>query len=239
MQETLEVRLAETAAFDIKYVGSERTPIIIVDNYASEIAPVIKHACKQEYTVDTNSYYPGRRAKAPKSYVYSLLKPIYEKLRQVYQVPEHMRFQPRLGYYSLVTTEPEKLSALQRIPHFDSNNTYYLAVLHYLNEGSFGGTAFYRHRETGFERITSERRDHYLRSLQKQLDDFGELEAKYIIGDTELFQQIALVGYKPNRLVVYPGNLLHSGIINSEVDLHNDPMHGRLTGNIFAEFISQ
>ena len=238
MQETLEIRLAETAAVDVKYIGSERTPIVIVDNYASEIAPVITHACKQEFAVDTNSYYPGLRAKASKSYVYSVLKPIYEKLRQIYQVPEYMRFQPRLGYYSLVTTEPEKLSTLQRIPHFDSNNSYYIAVLHYLNQGNFGGTAFYRHRQTGFERITSHRRDHYLRCLQQQIDELGELEAEYITCDTQLFQQIASVEYKPNRLVIYPGSLLHSGIINADADLHNDPERGRLTGNIFAEFFS-
>jgi hypothetical protein len=236
MQQDPEVYLAEAAELRVEYVGAERTPIMVIDNFAKEIAFVIQHACQQEFLADMSSYYPGIRARVPKSYAYSLLKPIYAKLREVFEVPANLRFQPRLGYYSLVTAAPAQLSLLQRIPHFDSNNTYYLAILHYLNDGDFGGTAFYRHKETGFERISVERREEYLAILERQFEAAGEPQPGYISGDTHLFEKIGVVNYKSNRLVVYPSNLLHSGIINSDKDINADPASGRLTANIFAEF---
>lgn len=236
MQLEPEVYFAEAAALSVEYVGAERTPIMVIDNFAREIHSVINHACQQEFLADTTSYYPGVRARVPKSYAYSLLKPIYAKLREVFEVPANLRFQPRLGYYSLVTAAPKQLSLLQRIPHFDSNNTYYLAILHYLNDGDFGGTAFYRHKETGFERISVQRREEYLAMLERQFEASGEPQSGYISGNTELFEKIGALDYKPNRLIVYPSNLLHSGIIKSDIDLNADPASGRLTANIFAEF---
>lgn len=236
MQQDPEVYLAETAEPRVDYVGAECAPILVIDNFAKEIRSVVEHACQQEFLADASSYYPGVRARVPKSYAYSLLKPIYEKLRDVFEVPENLRFQPRLGYYSLVTAAPAQLSVLQRIPHFDSNNTYYLAILHYLNDGDFGGTAFYRHKKTGFERISVERREEYLAVLEREFAISGEPQPGYISDNTDLFEQIGVVDYKPNRLVVYPSNLLHSGIIRSEKDINADPASGRLTANIFAEF---
>jgi len=45
------------------------------------------------------------------------------------------------------------LDYLQRIPHVDSFLGSQLAFVHYLFKADPGGTAFYRHRGTGFEII--------------------------------------------------------------------------------------
>lgn len=68
MQENPEIKLAENVAFRVDCLGFERTPIFVIDDYASDIASVIRNACKQEFIVDSNSYYPWRRARVPKSY---------------------------------------------------------------------------------------------------------------------------------------------------------------------------
>lgn len=230
------VTLSADAQLAVKLVGEEKTPVIVIDDYAKDCAPVLQHACQQNYTFDKSGYYPGLRAPAPKSYVFSLLKSIYETLRDVYAVPSTYEFKPRLGYYSLVSLPPEELSLLQRIPHFDSNNSYYLAVLHYLNPGNFGGTAFFRHKPTGFERIGNARVDEYIRSVQDCFSHSGEPESKYIAGNTEQYEICDTVDYQQNRLVIYPGSLLHSGMVDPSVDVNADPQSGRLTGNIFVEF---
>jgi hypothetical protein len=48
-----------------------------------------------------------------------------------------------------------------------------------------------------------------------------------------LYHQIE---YRPNRLVIYPGNLLHSTIVNPQTDIDANPSSGRLTTNIFINF---
>ena len=55
--------------------------------------------------------------------------------------------------YSLVSTPAQELAPPQRIPHVDSLAKSGLATIHYLFKANLGGTAFYRHRRTGFESI--------------------------------------------------------------------------------------
>ena len=58
------------------------------------------------------------------------------------------------GSFSLVTVQPRNLGLPQRMPHFDSPDPNFLALLHYLRVPPGSGTAFYRHRATGIERVT-------------------------------------------------------------------------------------
>ena len=54
----------------------------------------------------------------------------------------------------MVTAKPSELRAAQRAPHFDSTDQKYYALLHYLRVPPGTGTAFYRQRSTGIERVT-------------------------------------------------------------------------------------
>ena len=58
----------------------------------------------------------------------------------------------------------------------------------------------------------------------------------YISSDTTLFEQIASLEAKPNRLIVYPSNALHSGNINPDLGLSSNPSTGRLTISSFLAF---
>ena len=61
--------------------------------------------------------------------------------------------------------------------------------------------------------------------------------AKYIDASTDHYEIIHEIEYRPNRLVMYPGNLLHSGLVKPERDLGWDPATGRLTANLFIDFV--
>ena len=93
------------------------------------------------------------RAKVSLSYQQFIL----EQLRGVFAEEFRFRVQARCdsppATISLVTTPPEKLTYLQRIPHIDSVASKELAFIHYLFKADLGGTAFYRHRKTGFEYV--------------------------------------------------------------------------------------
>ena len=56
----------------------------------------------------------------------------------------------------------------------------------------------------------------------------------YISGSDEFFEQIASVEAVPDRLLIYQGGLLHSGIIPATMSFGADPREGRLTANLFV-----
>ena len=104
-------------------------------------------------------------------------------------------------------------------------------MLHYLCEPMHGGTAFYRHRATGFETITRERLAAYMDSLQRELETNGP-PPQYLTGSDSRFEQIEAVEARFNRVLLYRSQVLHSGSVNAAA-LSDDPRHGRLTANAF------
>ena len=62
--------------------------------------------------------------------------------------------------------------------------------------GEFGGTGFYRHRPTGFENITAERKQAYFDSAQEYIDTHGNPERKYITDSTDHFELFHKIDYR-------------------------------------------
>jgi Family of unknown function (DUF6445) len=108
-------------------------------------------------------------------------------------------------------------------------------VLHYLCQPGDGGTAFYRHRTTGFETISASRLPDYSEFLEAEIARCGAPQADYPRGDTPLFEQTYRVTAAFNRLVIYRGWTLHSGQIPDGHPLPADPRTGRLTINTFLQ----
>ena len=135
--------------------------------------------------------------------------------------------------YSLVTRGAADLSPPQRIPHHDHTAPNVLAAMHYLLGPESGGTAFYRHRRTGFETITPERKARYEAALREDEREFGPMPQGYYYGDSDRYELIGEVEARPDRFAIYRGRLLHSGIIPAPEKLSSDPGSGRLTINLF------
>lgn len=225
------------ASLSVRRVGQEQTPLIMIDDFAQDTSGVIDFACTgAAYGDDATSAYPGIRAKLPRSYVVPLLNSIFRLLYQVYSVPADLKLKPVNTVYSLIATPEDELSVAQCVPHFDSNTNWYLAVLHYLNPGDFCSTGLFRHRPSGFEKITTERLGEFLASSRAYTEEHGPPPQRYISGSAGQFELYEEIAYKPNRLVVYPGNLLHSGLVDPAVDINPDPRTGRLTANVFVDF---
>lgn len=226
------------------YIGQEKTPVFILDDFLVDTAPAINFAIEQHFSAEAvplgevkKSVFPGVRANVDGDYGNTLIRAIASVFYGFYQVPQQLTLTPVSGDYSLMTTAEQEMDLLQCIPHFDTANVYQFAVLHYLNEGDFGGTGFYRHIPTGFERVTPERVAEYLKAAQEYIDVHGNPEQKYFTHSTQHFELLETVSYKPNRVVIYPSNLLHSAFIeNPAHDINSDPKTGRLTANIFIDF---
>lgn len=225
------------ASLKVDKVGRDHTPVIVIDDFGVDLAGMIDYACESaEYGPDTTSMYPGLRAKLPNSYVKLVLKQIYRLLFSAYKVPADLGMKAVNAAYSLIATPESELKHGQRRPHFDSNRPYYLAILHYLNAGSFCDTGLFRHRATGLERITEGHVESYIQSCEAYAAAHGQPGRAYVKGSNEQYELYHRVEYRPNRLVAYPGCLLHSGLVDPAVDINPDPRTGRLTANIFVDF---
>lgn len=216
-------------------VGVEQVPVLVVDNFVAEPAQLVETARSLQFA-PLGQYYPGIRAPASRAYQQALARAVAGLWRSL--APEWGgKLKLTLCHYSLVTTPPDQLHMLQRIPHYDSTGSNGLASVHYLFEQPLGGTAFYRHRKTGFETITQTRVRDYLAALEAETGGPDLPPAQYINGDTALFEQLLAVESRFNRLILYPRNVLHSGSIAADFPFEADPAKGRLSINSFMDLV--
>lgn len=173
--------------------------------------------------------YPGHRRliaagdDAAQAYVTDLLEAAAPYLAGAFDLDA---FDLVEASFSLVTTPPERLAAVQRAPHFDDVDPDLIAVLHYLTDCE--GTAFYRHRETGIEVVNAACLDTYVGAARRLVPPSG-----YVGRDDPHFECTGSVAGRAGRLAAYPASALHSGLIAPDASFSADPVTGRLTTNIF------
>ena len=216
-------------------IGAEGAPLLVVDNLVSDPERLVRKAARSDFVGQT-SMFPGIRAPAPLSYQHFLQTMLNPLLAECFQL-QPGRFIFPMCHFSLVTTPPEKLAFLQRVPHVDSVRGNGLATVHYLFHGDWGGTAFYRHRRSGFECIDEQRGESYFRTLEQESRDRDAAGNGYIDDDTTLFERVAHVDGVFNRMVVYRRNSLHSGRIDNARVPPADPLAGRLSINTFIDVV--
>lgn len=218
---------------DKRTLGKEGAPLLVIDNFVADPERLAHKAARRPFDIKSK-HFPGPRARAPAMYerfLESVLKPL---------LTEHFGIRPGyfafpMCHYSLVATPPQELQFLQRVPHIDSVDGNGLATVHYLFRGHWGGTAFYRHRETGFEHVDRARWETYYRRLEAESQSSRAPAPGYINGTTTLFEQIDRVDAVFNRMLVYRRNSLHSACIDDRDVPPPDPLAGRLSINSFIE----
>lgn len=206
-------------------VGTEGEPVVVIDHFVPDPHALRVFATAQDYG-PAGRHYPGIAAPLPDSYMRDQGTLIATIAKQVFGMSTGLSLLE--ARFSIVTMAPSALSIEQRLPHVDAVEPGRLALIHYLVPGGTGGTAFYRHRSTGFETIDSNRRDRYFAALNRDLAMHGPPDS-YIAGDTSLFERIASLDGVYNRALLYRSRLLHSGEIADGASLASDPQTGRLT----------
>jgi hypothetical protein len=214
---------------DIRHDGTEREPLAVIDGFWPRPEALIDDAARRVFA-PVGPFYPGVRA-AARPGVAAAMRGLVAPV-----LAEHFGLAPAPAvfecFYSLVTTPPAQLAPIQRLPHFDGLERERIAVLLFLTEAP-GGTAFYRHRATGFETVTADRYSAYDAALHAGVREHGLPPPSYIAGDTPLFERIRLADSVPNRALVYRGNRLHCAHLPPGTPFSADPRLGRLTVNLF------
>jgi len=218
-------------------VGREDEPVLIIDDVLGKPRDLVEFAASEvqfEPAWTASGGYPGLRAAAPLGYVEGLIRRLAPVLENAWGL-ERFRLARADCTLSLVTVPPDRLAPMQRIPHIDTVDPLRIALLHYLFEGDFGGTAFYRHRATGLETISPRQEPAYLRARDRELQAQPPAPG-YLYGDTACYRKTDQVEARFNRVVVYRSCLLHCGQISAAMNFSPDPRQGRLTANVFATY---
>ena len=210
--------------------GREREPVVVIDNFSGDVDRLLERGRSAEYQA-AGASYPGLRAWAEPDFLDRRRDLMFQALQQVFGFRKGVSLE--VSTFSLVTLAPEELSPLQRIPHYDHASDELVAIMFYLLGPETGGTAFYRHRRTGFETITDAREPAYDAGLGEDEREYGMPDKAYWYGDGDRYELIGEVEARPDRLVLYRGRLLHSGVIPRPDELTQDPATGRLTINMF------
>lgn len=214
----------------VRTIGVEAQPLVVIDGFAPD-PDVLRAAAIATRFGPAGQYYPGLRAPLPDDYfanqqpiVDAVLKDVFGHGGGAHVID---------ASFSIVTTPPRALSIKQRLPHCDAFGEERIALVHYLSPGGGDGTAFFRHRSTGFETIDETRAPAYFDRLGAEMRDGGACPTGYMVGDTALFERTALAEARYNRALVYRSYLLHSGAIARDAALSPDPATGRLTVTAF------
>lgn len=226
-------KLGSDAEIDCYSIGSEGEPLVKVESCMAGAEILKQYAVAHNKFSPADNYYPGIRMPVPLIYSAALAKNLRSYIQDLFG------FDPRgakkaVSTFSIVTCPPGELSLLQRIPHFDAASKKSLAAIHYLADDETSGTAFFRHRELGYEYVDSDRYDTYMQCVKTQFKD--KMPNGYISGSTDEYEMIASFTAKYNRLLLYRGSSLHSGIIPQSYTFDPNPATGRLTITSFFEY---
>lgn len=222
---------------ELRRVGESQSPVVIIDNFSGQVDQIAALAdALAPFPIIESNYYPGVRRIITTDdgdanvYVEQTCRDAAQFIAGAFDFDD---FELLEGSFSMVTMKPSELREPQRIPHFDSTNPKYLAILHYLRVPAGSGTAFYRQRTTGIEQVTDLNVSTFVPVAQVEVANLPA-DSGYIAGSDPFFEQIAAVEAVPDRLIIYQGSLLHSGIIPRNMNFSADPREGRLTANIFV-----
>ena len=220
---------------ELRRVGNCQAPVVVIDDFSGDADGLVAIAQALAPYDDAGNYYPGLRRiiteadEAANLYVERTCEAAAQFVAGAFDVEG---FDLVEASFSMVTADPAELRPAQRAPHFDSTDPKYFALLHYLRVPEGSGTAFYRQRSTRIERVTEVNVSTFVRTADAEAAMLPA-DSGYIAGSNDFFEQIGAVEAVPDRLIIYQGSLLHSGIIPADMNLSPDPRIGRLTANFF------
>ena len=196
----------------------------VVDNFLANPEAINDYAKNNAYfgpVGGDHTAYPGIRDRLPKPYE----RVLANLIEQIFGVSDPLIYRCML---SLITLSPEQLATPQKLPHIDALGNDQYASVHYLSHAGHGGTTIYRYIPKNIVRITAANKD-VIPEMIKRVGNSPEEHRGYLTTDTSLFKREVTIESKFNRVVMYPGNLLHCADLYSAQSYTNDIDSGRLS----------
>lgn len=210
--------------------SAQNHTFVCLDRFLDRPDQAIEQACLQDFARITPQY-PGVRAPLDPATCRAWTEALSPLLSEAFGEADGLWSMQ--AWYSIVTSRPDQLAPIQRLPHVDGTDPRQVALMLYLHRTGHGGTAFFRHCATGLEALTAADWPRYKAALEGEIAQGGLPAAAYVTDGAPYFDRIHASEGRFNQAVFYRGNLLHSGVIDNSAPLSADPAHGRLTINAF------
>jgi len=218
-----------TAEVELVRIGRRGIKVSVIDNVLLDPKGVAALGFAQSYAEDRGNLYPGLRVAMPESFSTSFRAWLTPILQRNGVLESNQAISRDASFFSVVTTASKDLLPIQCIPHYDSTDPTLFAAVIYLCGPRFSGTAFYRHRRTGYEEITQANVGNYQLALNSDMRIHGVPEKAYINGDSLLFEAVFSNELKFNSAIVYPASILHAAKIEKQFSPPKDRSEWRLT----------
>ncbi len=213
------------------HLGAAGETLLIIDDFLLDPAAVVDMAAEGVTYGPAGAAYPGLRAPIPDVYNFNMYNALQGLLLDLFQVDPNWKM-TLTSSFSMITERPATLKHKQRIPHVDQNDPRALAMVHYLCDPRYGGTAFFRQRSTGIQSVNLDTRELHNRALTEDINT-RLMPAGFPDADHPFYEQIGEVKAQFNRLVCYQACILHSPAIARDSVFSPDPRQGRLTITAF------
>ena len=221
--------LNRNARIDVRRIGEEQQPVFVVDEAFNGCEDLVEFAAQSAFVTPTaGSYYPGLNAHLPANYLSTLLPALERPLTEIFDALPG-RLGRSYGFFGLTNLSPAQMAVRQSLPHTDSANARSFATVHFLS-ASFGGTAFYRHKATGFEVVSNVRANAFQTVRSREINSHDGQPRETL---SDLYEEIAHVEPVFNRLILYRATQLHAMRLENTDALNTNPKSGRLTANTF------
>lgn len=223
------LRLAPRAGMAIHHLQLGGRPALVVDGVYADPSALRQFALGQQFS-RTAGFYPGRFARVSEIPV-ALLALLNALLAD--RIGAGLAYAPAYHHLTLAVTltAPDALVPVQRQPHFDSFCDY--AGLVHLSPAMAGtddapplvaggelagstatGTGFWRHRRTGWDRAPHARGQVDAATAQQianvMLEGLAEPAPGYPVHSNDLWELVALVPRRFNRLLAYDARVFHT-----------------------------
>ncbi|MBQ4889591.1 MULTISPECIES: DUF6445 family protein [unclassified Shewanella] len=206
----------------------------VIDNFIADFDALVRYSKEKAYFNPVGAdgtLFPGVRDEMPKPY-YQSLSLLIDKLSQQPNGEQFKQHKIAKCWLSKVTLSPLQLNATQTMPHFDSLSAHDMAAVHYLNDQQLGGTNFYRYKGADTLHLSQDDKDIILKMVD-EVKQAAVTRNGYINDSDELFEKVFSIEAKPNRLVIYSGNILHSANITNKVEFDKKAPNNRTSINSF------
>jgi hypothetical protein len=210
-------------------VGACPITVTVADNVLLRPDLLAESGLGHEFVEDDSNLYPGVRARVPAEFSPPLRAWLTRTLHHTGMLEAGRHICDDASFFSIVTKNRAELLPLQRIPHYDTSDPGVFAAVIYLFDRAQCGTSFYRHRATGYEKISADNEGNYKTALNRNMKNFGPPAREYTNGSNALFERTHSVDSVFNRIVIYPGNVLHAADIDGSLVNGNDESRWRLT----------
>ncbi|WP_432200251.1 DUF6445 family protein [Erythrobacter sp. W53] len=222
--------MIQSSNYSVERFGRELEPVIIIDHFSRDLERLVAVGRRARYAAAQG--YPGIRSPLDPNYLSAQGALLTEILSAEFDLSGQIGIESCA--FSIVTTPPDALAPSQRIPHYDGPEPNLIAIVQYTSQRA-GGTAFYRHKRTGFEFVNPARVAEYRAAIGDDDGAFGPPPEGYCYGDSRRYEMIGEIEAKPDRLILYRGRVLHSGVISAPPFADAPLENGRLTVTAFLQ----